>query len=113
MTEKQISASIERLIAAGNAFDTEAYLSLYHPDAVLDDPSVGRIFKEHQSIREYFEAYFIGYKTQTVLKKLTINNNHAYLEVTFTGNFPKGTIGGMFDLRFSDGKIIAAKADLL
>jgi len=45
---------------------------MYHKDAKLDDPSVGRIFKGQSGIRKYFEDYFIGYKTQTRLIKLNI-----------------------------------------
>jgi hypothetical protein len=31
------------------------------------------------------------------LTKLDINNNEAHLEVEFTGEFPEGKIGGIFD----------------
>lgn len=42
----------------------------------------------------------MGYKTQTAFKKLDIEENSAYLEVEFTGDFPEGKIGGSFDFIF-------------
>lgn len=110
--------NIEHIITdwlkAANAFDTSAFLDFWHPDATLDDPSVGKVFKGHSGIQSYFEDYFIGYKTQTRLVKLElIAANGVHLEVEFTGEFPGGRIGGMFDLTFKGEKIAKAKADLL
>ena len=105
---------IEDWIAVSNAYYTENYLEKWHKDAVLDDPSVGQVFKGHSGIKNYFESYFIGYKTQTRLVKLDIiSDNEAHIEVDFTGEFPEGKIGGMFDFTFKDGKIAKAKADLM
>jgi ketosteroid isomerase-like protein len=108
-----ITSFVSDWINKGNAYDTEGYLESYWEDAVLDDPSVGRTFKGHAGIREYFTSYFIGYQTQTRLVKLDIQDNKAYLEVEFTGTFSEGKIGGLFDLTFREGKIATAKADLL
>ncbi len=100
-------------IAVSNSYDTEKYLEKYLEDAVLDDPSVGRKFVGHKGIGEYFTSYFIGYKTQTKLKKLTIQKNKAHLEVEFTGEFPEVKIDGMFDFTFKDNKIAHVKAELI
>jgi ketosteroid isomerase-like protein len=101
-------------IAASNNFDTKRYLECYLPDAVLEDPSVGRSFKGNKGIREYFESYFIGYNTQTEIIKLELQDSDAaHLEVAFRGNFPGGYIRGKFDFRFEDGKINTVKADLI
>jgi ketosteroid isomerase-like protein len=100
-------------VSVSNAYQTEKYLEKYEADAVLDDPSVGRKFIGHKGIRDYFTSYFIGYNTQTKLVKLNINHDHAHLEVEFTGTFPEGKIGGTFDFIFNNGKIAAAKADLI
>ena len=108
-----IKEFIDHWLEASNDFDADRYVSLYKQDAVLDDPSVGRKFIGHEGIRNYFESYFIGYNTQTRLKELIINGNTAHLEVEFTGNFPEGIIGGIFDFEFKDGKIRNAKADLV
>lgn len=108
-----IKSFIADWIRLSNAFDTDQYLEKYSEDAVLDDPSVGRKFIGHVGIKEYFTSYFIGYKTQTRLVKLEINDNEAHLEVEFTGEFPEGKIGGMFDMVFKDGKIASVKADLI
>ncbi len=109
-----IETLINNWIAAGNAFDTEKYLSFYLPDAVLDDPSVGKVFRDHVGIKEYFESYFIGYNTRTELISLDlVNNRKAHIEVKFSGNFSEGSIGGLFDITFKDGKIAFVKADLV
>lgn len=105
---------IENWIAVSNSYETEKYLNFFLANAVLDDPSVGREFKGHDGIRNYFESYFIGYQTQTRIVKLdTKDGNHAHLEVEFTGNFPEGVIGGMFDVTFENDKIAFIKADLI
>ncbi len=116
--EDRISPEIKMVIhdwlAASNAYDVTRYLKMYHKDAVLDDPSVGQVFKGHPGIRKYFEDYFIGYQTQTRLIKLVPLNEHAaHIDVEFTGEFPGGKIKGVFDFVFKDGKIASAKAGLL
>ena len=101
-------------LAASNAYDTASYLKMWSKDAILNDPSVGRVFKGHTGIRQYFEDYFIGYKTKTRLIRLTIiNDNTTHLDVEFTGEFSEGKIGGVFELTFKEGKISVAKADLI
>ncbi|RNL90136.1 nuclear transport factor 2 family protein [Sinomicrobium pectinilyticum] len=108
---------IEKFIAnwlkVSNDFDTEQYLGMYHKNAVLDDPSVGRKFMGHQGIKNYFESYFIGYNTKTRLTDLTVKGDKAHLEVEFTGNFPEGKIKGIFDFAFKEDKISEARADLI
>jgi ketosteroid isomerase-like protein len=109
-----IRSFITGWIKTSNAYDTEKYLSFFHEDAILDDPSVGRKFIGHKGIREYFTSYFIGYKTQTRLVKLSIHGDEkAYLEVEFTGEFPEGKIGGSFDFIFVKDKISFVKALLI
>ncbi|EIJ37558.1 hypothetical protein JoomaDRAFT_0509 [Galbibacter orientalis DSM 19592] len=109
-----INKFINDWLDKSNAYDIQAYLEKWHRNAILDDPSVGQVFKGHSGIKKYFESYFIGYKTQTRLVKLDIiSNNEAHLEVEFTGEFPGGQTGGIFDFIFKDGKIASAKADLL
>ncbi|RYG02985.1 MAG: nuclear transport factor 2 family protein, partial [Chitinophagaceae bacterium] len=75
-----IKEFIEALIATANRFDTEDYLANWEADAVLDDPSVGEIFKGHKGIRRYFKDYFIGYKTQTRLLQIKpLGENEVYI----------------------------------
>lgn len=100
-------------LAAANAYDTTLFLDKWHKEAVLDDPSVGQIFKGHKGIGKYFEDYFIGYKTQTRLIQLDILlYDSAHIDVEFTGEFPGNKIGGTFDFIFKEGKILSAKAEL-
>jgi len=109
-----IRAFINDWIAVSNTFDTEKYLDFYLPDAILDDPSVGRKFIGHEGVRDYFESYFIGYKTQTRLIDIQMKDGvSAHLEVEFTGDFSEGTIGGIFDFTFKGDKITFIKAELL
>ena len=109
-----IKAFIEDLLAVSNAYDAKSYLGKWHKTAMLDDLSVGQVFKGHSGIRKYFKDYFIGYKTQTRLIKLDIlSDSEAHIEVEFTGEFPGNKVRGIFDFIFKDGKIAAAKADLM
>jgi ketosteroid isomerase-like protein len=108
-----IKAFLLDWLEISNSYNTENYLAKYQEDAVFDDPSVGRKFIGHEGIREYYTSYFIGYKTQTKLVKLDIQENNAHLEVEFTGEFPEGKIGGTFDFTFQNEKIATIKADLI
>ena len=109
-----IQSFINEWIAASNAFDTEKYLGFYLPDAILDDPSVGRKFVGHSGIKKYFDNYFISYNTHTRQVSVTIiDEENIHLEVAFTGDFPEGKMGGTFDFRLKNGLIASAKADLI
>lgn len=108
-----IPSFLNNWIAISNSYDTQAYAATFLPDAVLDDPSVGRKFIGHEGIRDYYTTYFIGYKTQTKFVKLEIHSTSAQLEVLFTGEFPGGTIGGTFDFTFRDQKIATVTAELI
>jgi ketosteroid isomerase-like protein len=109
-----IDKFIDDWLNASNDFDTLKYLEFYAPDAILDDPSVGRKFIEHKGIRDYFESYFIGYNTHTKLLNMNIKDEeNIHLEVDFTGDFSEGKLGGIFALKFKNQKIIFAKADLV
>jgi ketosteroid isomerase-like protein len=108
-----IKAFLIDWIEVSNSYNTEKYLEKYLDDAILDDSSVGQKFIGHKGIREYYVSYFIGYKTQTKLVKLNIQDNTAHMEVEFTGEFPEGQIGGMFEFTFKDEKIEKVKAALI
>jgi len=109
-----IDKFIQNWLAIANAYDTQKFVNQWHQNAILNDPSVGQVFKGHQGIKTYFEEYFIGYSTQTKLVKLeVISNNKANIKVEFSGTFPGNKIGGTFEFIFKDGKIEKAKADLL
>ena len=109
-----IKTFIREWIATSNAFDTDKYLSFYLPDAVLDDPSLGRKFEGHKGIQHYFNIYFIRFNTHTeqVMLKI-INHQKTHLEVLFTGDFAEGTIRGAFEFKFDNDKIAFVKADLI
>ena len=45
-----INKFIQNWLAIANAFDTKKFVELWHQNAILDDPSVGQIFKGQQGI---------------------------------------------------------------
>lgn len=109
-----IAVFINDWLEASNTFDTEKYLDFYTIDTVLDDPSVGKKFKGHEGVRDYFESYFIGYNTFTEMTNLNIiDQENARLEVEFTGDFAEGKLGGIFEFKFKNEKISFLKADLV
>lgn len=105
--------TIAEWIAATNTHDSAAYLAFFTDDAVLDDPSVGQVFEGHGGIDDYFQSYFIGYDTQTRLLSTAPRDGYLHVEVEFTGTFPEGRIGGVFDIVLTtERKIAHVRADL-
>lgn len=102
----------DALIAATNAFDVEAVLALFTPDALIDDPSTGHSFVGHTGIRDYIERYFVGYHTVTRALSLDVlSDNHARVRVDFTGDF--GHEIGVLELSLNaKGLIVRMNADL-
>jgi ketosteroid isomerase-like protein len=105
--------TISKWIAATNTHDTAAYLDFFTSDGVLDDPSVGHIYNGPSEIADYFESYFIGYNTQTRLVSIEPRGDYLHVEVDFTGDFPGGQTGGIFDITLTeDQKFQRVRADL-
>jgi ketosteroid isomerase-like protein len=93
------------MINATNRYDVEAVLTLYTPDAVIDDPSTGERFDGHPGIREYLGRFFVGY--HTITKLLSVNSleaNRVRARVEFTGDF--GHEIGRLDITFDRGGLI-------
>jgi ketosteroid isomerase-like protein len=105
-------ALVSDWIAATDSHDLDAYLACFTEDAVLDDPSVGRQFHGREGLSEYFRSYFIGYNTRTRLLRTEPRGETLHVEVDFTGDFPGGQTGGVFDLVFDGDRISRAVADL-
>jgi ketosteroid isomerase-like protein len=112
MSATTLRTVADALIAATNAFDADTALTLFAPDAVVDDPSTGHRFEAHAGIRDYIERYFIGYQTVTrFLSIATIGKRRARLRVDFTGDF--GHEIGLLDISVNaDGLITRIDADL-
>lgn len=105
--------TIDEWIAAMNSHNAAAYLEFFTEDGVLDDPSVGRVYNGPSEIAQYFESYFIGYNTQTQLVSIEPHGDYLHVEVAFTGSFPGGETGGIFDVTLTaDQKIERVRADL-
>jgi len=103
---------VNALIAATNAFDVEAVLKLFAPQAVIDDPSTGECFERHAGIRDYVERYFIGYHTATQLISADgVGVRKLRARVDFTGDF--GHEIGRLDITFDEeGMILRIHANL-
>lgn len=106
-------AVIAEWITAANTHETARFLAFFTADAVLDDPSVGEAFEGREGIGRYFDSYFIGYNTQTRLVSTELREGILHVEVDFTGDFPGGQTGGIFDVTFSGAKLAHVRADLI
>ncbi|WP_082889674.1 nuclear transport factor 2 family protein [Achromobacter ruhlandii] len=51
---------VESVIRCLNAFDVDAVLAQFTPDAVIDDVSVGDEFVGADGIRRYVEQFFVA-----------------------------------------------------
>jgi ketosteroid isomerase-like protein len=103
---------VAALLATTNAFDADAAVALFAPDAVIDDPSTGARFDGQSGVRDYVERFFVGYRTVSVLLSVTpIDRGRARARVDFTGDF--GHEIGRLDLAVNeDGLITRIDADL-
>jgi ketosteroid isomerase-like protein len=96
----------DALIDATNAFDADAAVALFTPDAVIDDPSTGHRFDGHAGVRDYVERYFKGYHTVTRLMSIdSLGEGRCRLRVDFTGDF--GHEIGRLDITVDPGGLIA------
>ena len=105
--------TIAEWIAVSNAHDTDAYVGFFTPDATIDVPSVGSVFEGADGLRRYFETYVVGYDTQTRVVSVRPQDGFTHVEVDFTGTFPGGQVGGIFDITFAGEKIAFIRADLI
>lgn len=114
MISENLQAFIEEWIEATNSHDLNRYLAFFNEDAVLDDPSVGRVFTGKNAVTDYYNSYFIVYNTRTRKVRAEVKSaSRVYVEVVFTGSFAEGELGGTFDITLRDGKITKLTADLL
>ncbi|WP_084633268.1 nuclear transport factor 2 family protein [Pleomorphomonas oryzae] len=112
MTDDTLRRTADALIAATNAFDTEAAVALFAPDAVIDDPSTGHRFDGEAGVRDYIERYFVAYRTVTRLLSIdSLDEGRCRLRVDFTGDF--GHEIGRLDIAVNaDGLIARIDAEL-
>jgi len=103
---------INQLIAATNAFDIDAALALFSPDAVIHDVSVGEQFIGHAGIGDYLKRYFVDYHTQTRFMSGEFKvQDQAQVRVDFKGDF--GHEIGLLSFSFhTSGRILRIDADL-
>ncbi|MFC7376876.1 YybH family protein [Brachybacterium sp. GCM10030268] len=114
MSDNELEKTIRDWIGATNTHTAANYLAFFTEDAVLDDPSVGEVFEGRARIEDYFRSYFVGYNTQTQLVSVESREGYVHVEVKFTGDFPEGEVGGIFDITVvADYKFQHIKADLI
>ena len=103
---------ITRLIAATNNYEVERALSLFAPDAVIDDESVGSKFEGRAGVRSYLEKFFVGYHTVSKLISIEqLGDRRAKAHLDFTGDF--GHEAGVLEITVNaDGLIAEVAADL-
>ncbi|MBI3521080.1 MAG: nuclear transport factor 2 family protein, partial [Bacteroidetes bacterium] len=75
MKESAIKKIIQQFIKAANAFDVDKALTLFATNAIIDDVSVGKQFKNTKGVRDYLDQFFVGYHTVTKLVSLEITDN--------------------------------------
>ncbi|MDM9628993.1 nuclear transport factor 2 family protein [Rhizobium sp. S152] len=103
---------VESFIRTANAFDVDGALSLFTPDAVIDDVSVGDAFVGRDGVRDYLERFFVGYHTRSRLLSLErLDDFNATIRLDFTGDFGH-EIGILKIVVNADGLIQRIDADL-
>lgn len=103
---------VDTFIHTANAFDVEGVLTLFASDAVIDDVSVGDAYVGIEGIRLYFDQFFVGYKTASMLLSLKqLDDFNAVARLDFTGDFGH-EIGTLKIRTKSDGLIERIDADL-
>ncbi len=103
---------IKNFIETTNAGNIDGALSLFAPDAIVDDVSVGDSFVGRDGVRLYLDRFFVGYHTVSKLLSIeTIDDFHANVRLDFTGDFGHET-GILKIVLNSDGLIERVDADL-
>ena len=101
----QLEQIAQKFIDAANRFDTQAILTLFAADAVIEDVSVGEKFENQPGIEKYIVTFFIGYHTKTELLSYEHTETGKLLaKVNFTGDFGHET--GWLGIRFNDAGLI-------
>jgi hypothetical protein len=103
---------VDAFIGTANAFDVEATLALFTPDARIEDESVGSTFDGTDGVRLYLKRFFVGYRTVSkCLSLVRLDDATALVRLDFTGDF--GHEIGVLKIKTSaDGRIERIDADL-
>jgi hypothetical protein len=103
---------IQFFIEKANAFDVEEALTLFAPDSVIDDASVGDAFLGKDGVRQYLNRFFVGYNTRSELLSLEeLDGFRSSVRLDFTGDFGH-EIGILHITINADGLIQRIDADL-
>lgn len=112
MVTSALHKAANALLAVFNSSDADAALTLFSPEAVIDDPSTGHRFDGYAGIRDYIERYFKGFHTVTRLLSIqSADQGRAGLRVDFKGDF--GHEIGLLNICINaEGLICRIDADL-
>ena len=82
-----IKEFINDLLNKSNNYDTEKYLEKWNKNAVLDDPSVGKVFEGHAGIKKYFvggeiEVIKLPTDSKSFMNLYNNNSSHTYYDAT-------------------------------
>ncbi|WP_295521374.1 nuclear transport factor 2 family protein [uncultured Stenotrophomonas sp.] len=109
---ERMRSTADALVAATNAFDVDAALSLFTPDAVIDDPSTGHRFDGAAGVRDYIARYFVAYHTVTRILAVDADaRGRGCVRVDFKGDFGHET-GRLLMTLDTAGRITRIDADL-
>jgi hypothetical protein len=103
---------VANFIRTTNAFDIDGAISLFAPDTVIDDVSVGDAFVGTEGVRRYIERFFVGYNTRSELLSMeNLDDLNSVVRLDFTGDFGH-EIGTLKIAANSAGLIERIDADL-
>lgn len=103
---------VDNFIQTTNALDIDGALSLFTPDAAIDDVSVGDAFVGSDGVRLYLERFFAGHNTRSrLLSTQRQEDSSTVVRLDFTGDFGH-EIGILKIAVNSDGLIERIDADL-
>lgn len=111
-TEKFLPDIVSDYIKASNEHNMESYLNTFTKNAVIIEESLGSVLIGSQDIGNYFETYFINYRTSTEILEYNVNNNVIDMRVLFTGDFPQNKVIGSYQFLLENDQIAKLTANL-
>jgi ketosteroid isomerase-like protein len=106
-TSTEFSGVLAEHVAAVNAFDLDAIMATFAPDALVNDAR--REFRGTDAIRRWAAKEMVGDRVTIDVTEVTEQHGLAILRGRYDGNFDKSALPGELILTnyvtFTDGKI--------
>ncbi len=96
-----IPPPVDKLVAAINRGDTEAFLALFPADGVVDD--WGRRMVGHAAIRAWSDKETIGAKGVMTVTKASATSNQVLVDADWKSTFYSGS--GSYVFTIANGKV--------